>query len=71
MQVEWSKDGVVVVQTTNCTISTEVKDSVYVTSLTLRQVAANDAGKYQVIISNQYGQVDMAVSLIVKGLERS
>ena len=43
------------------------KDQTYVTQLTVHDVTPEDAGSYRVVAANDFGELNMSVSLIVKG----
>jgi len=63
------KDGETIVESPVCQVKTQEgeEESTYITSLTLKRVTPRNAGKYQINVMNEFGQVSLAVSLIVKG----
>ena len=70
-QIEWRRDGVTIEpQLERHQVSTSSDANMYVTTLTIDNVTTTDAGKFTFMAKNDLGEVNVTVSLVVKGTFR-
>ena len=67
-QIEWRRDGVTIEQQLERhQVNTSSDANMYVTTLTIDNVTTADAGKFTFMAKNDLGEVNVTVSLVVKG----
>lgn len=66
----WYKEKTVIEhQVGQYEVDTRQEGNLYVTTLLINRVAMGDAGKYTLTAVNEYGEVKITVSLVVKGTQ--
>ena len=69
-QISWYRNSMLIEQTERVTVEIRRDVTTYRTCLTVRDVTLADAGEYQIVARNDYGESNVKVSLVVKGERR-